>query len=518
MTMPLPSDIDRFLSDVPGLIHVGANTGQERDLYASKGLWVLWVEALPDVHAILEANIASYARQSSIQALVTDVPGQRYAFHVASNGGASSSLYEFSLGRDIWPEIEFPKDVELVSTTLDRIVAKARIKLSNVGALVLDTQGSELLVLKGAERLLDRVRYVKTEAADFESYAGGATVAELTGHLTERGFSLQAREVFAERAAGGNYFELLFERRVASKRHASVGLSRGKSPQLAGDRAPEKAASSDLPGRFREILADPLNILIRRHPKAGLVCGDLVCLHNGHWVAHSGSGAYYGDFSAILGLNRGVHEPLEEFVFQELLDHLGPAPVMIELGAYWGHYAMWLAQSRDDARVPLVEPDPVNLAAGRANFARNNHHGRFIQATVGHGAFTIDEWMAECGLEELDILHVDIQGAELEMLDGAREALEARRVQYLFISTHSSDLHEAVISRLLALEYRIEVNSDFVHQTTSYDGFVFASAPRIAPLMPGFSHPGREGLLSLSPEETVNWLVDTMRKRRPWQG
>jgi hypothetical protein len=39
-------------------------------------------------------------------------------------------------------------------------------------------------------------------------------------------------------------------------------------------------------------------------------------------------------------LNRGVHEPLEEFVFQEVLKRLPEACAMIELGAYWGHYSM----------------------------------------------------------------------------------------------------------------------------------------------------------------------------------
>jgi hypothetical protein len=39
-------------------------------------------------------------------------------------------------------------------------------------------------------------------------------------------------------------------------------------------------------------------------------------------------------------LNRGVHEPLEEYVFQELLKNLPKTPLMIELGAYCGHYSM----------------------------------------------------------------------------------------------------------------------------------------------------------------------------------
>ena len=42
-------------------------------------------------------------------------------------------------------------------------------------ALVMDTQEPELLILKGAEPMLSQFKYIKTEAADFESYVGGTT-------------------------------------------------------------------------------------------------------------------------------------------------------------------------------------------------------------------------------------------------------------------------------------------------------------------------------------------------------
>jgi hypothetical protein len=36
----------RFLRDVTGVIHVGANTGQERFLYRLFGLNVIWIEPI----------------------------------------------------------------------------------------------------------------------------------------------------------------------------------------------------------------------------------------------------------------------------------------------------------------------------------------------------------------------------------------------------------------------------------------------------------------------------------------
>jgi hypothetical protein len=99
---------------------------------------------------------------------------------------------------------------------------------------------------------------------------------------------------------------------------------------------PLKSTPDDILGRFREVISDPLNLLIHRVPLAGLVEKNEVYLHNGNIVPLDGVGAYYGQFSQLLVLNRGVHEPLEEYVFQELLKNLAKAPLMIELGRLLG--------------------------------------------------------------------------------------------------------------------------------------------------------------------------------------
>jgi len=44
---------DVFLDRVKGVIHVGANTGQERLIYESRQLNVFWVEPIPNVYEIL---------------------------------------------------------------------------------------------------------------------------------------------------------------------------------------------------------------------------------------------------------------------------------------------------------------------------------------------------------------------------------------------------------------------------------------------------------------------------------
>jgi hypothetical protein len=269
----------------------------------------------------------------------------------------------------------------------------------------------------------------------------------------------------------------------------------------AETRLPPKAADTDLVGRFREVMSDPLNLLIERVPMAGIVEANEVYLHNGNRVPIAGEGAYYGAFSHLLIVNRGVHEPLEEFVFQEVLRTMPEAPRMIELGAYWAHYSMWLKRARPRAKTTMVEVDPTYLAAGRRNFARNGFDGEFIQAPVAKGRWELDPFVHSRGIERIDVLHVDIQGHETDMLAGAERTLSNMIVDYLFIATHTQAIHERMIADVGRYGYRIEVTSDLDSETTSCDGLIFASSPRAKQIFTGFRHFGRKKIALGRPDD-----------------
>lgn len=259
-------------------------------------------------------------------------------------------------------------------------------------------------------------------------------------------------------------------------------------------------------GRFREIVSDPINLLIQRVPRAGFVTPDMrVVLHNGHTVPATGAGSYYGPFSQVLIINRGVHEPLEEFVFQEMLRVMPEAPTMIELGAYWAHYSMWMMQARPKARTIMIEPEAAGLEAGRANYAANGFGGEFIQAFVGKDKWRLDPFVEERSLKHIDVLHVDIQGNEVELLDGGSHALANHVVDYLFVSTHSQPLHQRCAALISGWGYRIEANSDF-KDTTSFDGLLFATSPTAKPVFNGLNPFRRMELVRMTQTEIASRL------------
>ena len=203
-------DPNGFLRLARGVVHVGANVGQERGLYDRYGLDVLWIEPIPDVFAALSANIAGIPRQRAIERLVTDRDDASYEFHVANNDGQSSSILELKEHRDVWPKVAFTRTITLQSSTLATLFAREKVDLLRYDVLAMDTQGSELLVLRGAEPVLGCFKFIKTEAPDFEAYTGCAKLEDIERYLNERGYVELARHRFASRPRGGNYYDVIY--------------------------------------------------------------------------------------------------------------------------------------------------------------------------------------------------------------------------------------------------------------------------------------------------------------------
>jgi FkbM family methyltransferase len=208
----LKRDPDRFLRKVSGVIHVGANSGQERELYAKYALRVIWIEPIPEVFEALKVNLNAFPLQRSLECLITDQDNVEYQFHIASNSGASSSILELNLHKDIWPQITYERTITLRSKTLATLLEDEHIDPSEYDSLVMDTQGSELLVLKGAVAILKNFAYIKTEVPDFESYTGCAQLADIATFLGNHGYTEFSRDKFTDRRNIGRYYDVVYKR------------------------------------------------------------------------------------------------------------------------------------------------------------------------------------------------------------------------------------------------------------------------------------------------------------------
>ena len=205
-------DPNRFLRSVRGVVHVGANVGQERDLYHRHGLNVLWIEPIPDVFATLKANLIAFPKQRALECLVTDRDDAWYEFNVANNQGESSSILALKDHKDVWPKVQFTSTLKLRSSTLATLLAREGVVPADYDALVMDTQGSELSVLRGAEPVLARFKFIKTEVPDFEAYEGCAQLEDIERFVTAHGFTELSRNAFARHPAGGHYYDVVYRR------------------------------------------------------------------------------------------------------------------------------------------------------------------------------------------------------------------------------------------------------------------------------------------------------------------
>ena len=219
-------------------------------------------------------------------------------------------------------------------------------------------------------------------------------------------------------------------------------------------------------------------------PDAGKIRQGLLVMHNGIRVLPT---AYQGyAHSKLMEKALGIHEAQEERLFRDVISQLSSGSSMMELGSYWSYYSLWFQKAITNARTIEIEPKLSHLNYGKRHFEINSYKGEFLQAGIGSESsqqgqlriVTIDELMSLFSLEKLTILHSDIQGFELEMLQGAAKALQKYTIDFFFISTHSDDLHKACVSYLSDAKYKI-LDHYRISESWNPDGLIVAQSPMI---------------------------------------
>jgi predicted O-methyltransferase YrrM len=238
-------------------------------------------------------------------------------------------------------------------------------------------------------------------------------------------------------------------------------------------------------------------------------------MHNGLLVE---AGAYQGAWeSEVIRRLRGHHEPQQEAAFHAVVERLARdgAPVTaVELGSSWGYYSMWAMTALPGTRCVLVEADAAALEAGRRNLRLNGLEaetvGARVGATDGGGMTTLHALADRLGIERIDLLHADIDGAEADMLDGARALIEAGRVRFVVISTHHAGIAGEAHMHRRCLEilkkHRAHVVAEHpVEASASGDGLIVAS----------FDHRDRDLHVELSRVEPRDALYRDAETRGP---
>jgi len=180
--------------------------------------------------------------------------------------------------------------------------------------------------------------------------------------------------------------------------------------------------------------------------------------------------------------------------------------IVLEVGAWLGvftHYAL----QRGARKVIAFEPEPVNAACFKQNFADEIQSGRVVLidsaawnaagrvklanvgplnpshsgkgfAVVEEGdtaaeAVTIDDTVHRLGIERVDFINMDIEGGERQAIAGARQTI-ARHRPHVAVCVHHLPTDRQVIPQLL-----LEIHPNYEWRTTDLKGYFSpASEPR----------------------------------------
>ena len=237
-------------------------------------------------------------------------------------------------------------------------------------------------------------------------------------------------------------------------------------------------------GRIVKVMASDCNSDIPRIADAGNITRGFQKMHNGIEIS---TGDYYGlPIAKMLYMNKGVHEPEEEKIFQSILSKLPANPVMIEMGCFWAFYSMWFLKDTKSGKVYMIEPEKKNLSIGKKNLKKNHLQGSIDNYFIGRSSSTedkipvisLDNYIHKKSIGHINIAHADIQGYEMEMLQGASTVLKNRQIDYFFISTHTNILHYECVDFLKQAGYEILFHLDIDH-VSSFDGFIVAGSPNL---------------------------------------
>lgn len=176
---------ENLLFKYPNIIHIGANTGQAANWYNANKIEVIWIEPEPKNFKALKSNISNYKGQEAIQALIGSENRDNVPFYIANNSGMSSSIFSFGAGMDH----KGLRMTDLISLQMFRLDTLFKTRdISNHNYWVVDVQGSEYEVLKGAGKLLNDVKVIEIEVSTRDEYAGGAKYKEVKEILNSFGF------------------------------------------------------------------------------------------------------------------------------------------------------------------------------------------------------------------------------------------------------------------------------------------------------------------------------------------
>jgi FkbM family methyltransferase len=183
-----------------------------------------------------------------------------------------------------------------------------------------------------------------------------------------------------------------------------------------------------------------------------------------------------------------------EKIYTPCLGGVSNSAVILDLGANIGAFSLWAARNWHPSRIVAVEMEqdnfrlleqnirlnelvgkvmPVNIAIwdtnGRVGIRRHSfNHGKdqAILQPVDDGvpSITLERLMDQCGLDQIDLLKMDIEGAEQRLFNPENEHIFQHAVGHLITELHPTKGTDVpgVVAYLKQLGFRVHIRRQWL--------------------------------------------------------
>lgn len=176
----------RYSLRVRGVLHIGGHIGEEAETYDALGIKrQFWVEPQPHVFDRLVAATRHNPAAQHAHVACGPVRGVM-SLNVIPRGDENHGMSSFLKPTAQVLEAEgayLLESIEVPVIPLDDLVLERDLKPDEYNLLVMDTQGFELEILKGAQSTLAHIDYVYTEVSRTPLYEGSCVESEIDEFL-----------------------------------------------------------------------------------------------------------------------------------------------------------------------------------------------------------------------------------------------------------------------------------------------------------------------------------------------
>jgi len=182
-------DFEQIVKDlgveITGVIQVGAHFFEEKECLERLGVksFALF-EPQKEAFKAIKEKTSDMSNAMIYNVALADYKGKTKMFIEEVNMGQSSSILEPKEHKNKYPDIEFIKEETVKVDMLDNY----DLFKYNFNTLIMDAQGAEMLILKGATETLKSIDIIYTEVNFIEMYKGCALIDEMDAFLKEKGF------------------------------------------------------------------------------------------------------------------------------------------------------------------------------------------------------------------------------------------------------------------------------------------------------------------------------------------